>query len=77
MAPYSIDSPDIFIPGPPEVLPKYGPKNHEVLAHTYHISIFQPSDGRNGLPCGHTRPIEVTAYVHLCVIDMLYPFRKC
>lgn len=48
----------------------------KALQPTYRISVFQPSDRRDGLPCGHARPVEVTAYVHLGVVDMLYPFRK-
>lgn len=52
-------------------------RNSKALQHTYRVAIFQPPDGRNGFPCGHARPVEVTAYVHLSVVDMLYPFRKC
>lgn len=61
----------------PEMLPEHRLKNCKALEHTYQISILQPSDARDGLPCGHTRPVEITAYIHLCVIDVFYPLRKC
>jgi hypothetical protein len=64
--PYSTDHP----------VTEHALRNSQALQHTYRVSIFQPPDGRNGLPCGYARPVEVTAYVHLSVIDMLYPLRK-
>lgn len=75
--PYSVDSLAKFIPGPLEMLPEHGLQNCKTTEHTYRISIFQPSDCRDGLPCGHTRPVEITSYIHFCVIDVFYPLGKC
>lgn len=75
--PYSTDILANFIPSHPEMFPEHGLKDHKALEHTHRISILQPSDCRDGLPCGHTRPVEITAYIHLCVIDVFYPLRKC
>lgn len=46
---------------------------HYLWQYTYRGTVLQPSNCWNRLACSYTRPVEVTAYILLCVIDMFYP----